>query len=529
MSDSKQQAVNDFRGRALPEPARPSGYAELIAQYDLKVPLPPMLSAITERHHPVSTENWQLLTPRHQPSATLQDQIEFALKWEGIDLSVLAALFKAVPEQAIGSVVRSKPTGAYTRRLWFLYEWLTARTLDVPDPGKVRAVPVVDQKMQFALSEGTLFSRYKVVNNMPGNASFCPMVRRTEKLDQFAAKQFNRRAREIAGRTHPDIMARAAAFLLLSDSKSSFWIEGEKPPAQRIARWGQIIGGAGSVKLSLEELERLQKIVIGDARFVQLGLRKEGGFVGMHDRDTQEPLPDHISAKAEDLPSLMDGIVTYDRRVLAGGLDPVVAAAALAFGFVYIHPFADGNGRLHRWLIHHVLANAGFNPPALLFPISTAILRQFEKYLAVLQSYSGLLLHFIEWKPTPEGNVQVLNDTADYYRYFDATAHAEFLYECVEQTVEHDLPDEVAHLQAYDRFSQAVQNIVDMPNQKIDLLWHFLRQGKGVLSQRTRTNEFSALSDVEVRQVEKLYADSWERSEARVMNVQEIVSPVNSE
>jgi hypothetical protein len=202
--------------------------------------------------------------------------------------------------------------------------------------------------------------------------------------------------------------------------------------------------------------------------------------------------------------------VTYDRHVLDAGLDPVVAAAALAFGFVYIHPFADGNGRLHRWLIHHVSANAGFNPPALVFPISTAILRQLEKYLAVLQSYSGLLLNFIEWKPAAEGNVQVLNDTAVYYRYFDATAHVEFLYECVEQTVEHDLPDEVAHLQVYDRFSRAVQNIVDMPNQKIDLLWHFLRQVKGVLSKRARTNEFSALSEVEVQQVEKLYADSWE-------------------
>jgi hypothetical protein len=51
---------------------------------------------------------------------------------------------------------------------------------------------------------------------------------------------------------------------------------------------------------------------------------------------------------------------------------------------------------------------------------------------------------------------------------------------------------------------------VDMPNQKIDLLWHFLRQGQGVLSKRARTNEFSALSEVEVQQVEKLYADSWE-------------------
>jgi hypothetical protein len=31
-------------------------------------------------------------------------------------------------------------------------------------------------------------------------------------------------------------------------------------------------------------LERLQKIVIEDARFVRLGLRKIGGFIGDHDR-----------------------------------------------------------------------------------------------------------------------------------------------------------------------------------------------------------------------------------------------------
>lgn len=258
----------------------------------------------------------------------------------------------------------------------------------------------------------------------------------------------------------------------------------------------------------MAELERLQRIVIGDARFVQLGLRTGGGFVGTHDRDTKEPLPEHICAKAEDLENLVDGIAHYDSLVLDLGLDPVVAAAAIAFGFVYVHPFVDGNGRLHRWLIHHVLAQAGFNPPGLVFPVSAAILRQIDKYRRVLQSYSRPLLSFIEWTPTPEGNVQVLNDTADYYRYFDATAHAEFLYECVEQTVEHDLPDEVAHLQAYDRFARAVENIVDMPNQQIELLWHFLRQGKGVLSKRARTNEFAALTEVEVNKIQELYADS---------------------
>ncbi len=52
---------------------------------------------------------------------------------------------------------------------------------------------------------------------------------------------------------------------------------------------------------------------IGDARFVKLGFRQEGGFIGEHDRDNRMPLPDHISARPEDLASLIDGMVAFDR------------------------------------------------------------------------------------------------------------------------------------------------------------------------------------------------------------------------
>jgi Fic family protein len=36
--------------------------------------------------------------------------------------------------------------------------------------------------------------------------------------------------------------------------------------------------------------------------------------------------------------------------------------------FVYIHPFDDGNGRLHRYLIHHVLSRTRFTPAGLVLP-----------------------------------------------------------------------------------------------------------------------------------------------------------------
>ncbi len=104
----------------------------------------------------------------------------------------------------------------------------------------------------------------------------------------------------------------------------------------------------------------------------------------------------------------------------------------------------------------------------------------------------------------------MLNDTVNYYRYFDATAHAEFLYRCVEQTIEQDLPQEVAYLEAYDRFSKGLQEIVDMPERKVDLLHKFLRQQNGRLSKRARTNECAALTDEEVERIETLYRDSLE-------------------
>ncbi|MGO1076410.1 Fic family protein [Inquilinus sp. CA228] len=502
--------VGDFAGRVLPERGVPAGYAAVVARHGLKAALPPRLTALALRHHPSSTPDWLMLTPRHRPEQTLAGQLQFALRWEGVDLGVLAALFRQIEPDDIAAIVRATPTGGFARRLWFLYEWLTESQLDVPDPGKVRAIPVVDPDIQYGLGIGLPSTRHKVLNNLPGTRRFCPLVRRSGTLQVLGASRLDERAREVIGRTRKDLVARAAAFLLVKDSKSSFAIEKERVSGDRATRWAQAIGQAGVRTLSLEELERLQKIVIGDARFVTLGLRDEGGFVGVHDRQTGEPVPDHISARHQDLPDLIRGMVDFEQRAIPGGLDPVIAAASLGFGFVYAHPFVDGNGRLHRWLLHHVLARAHYNPPGVPFPISSAIERRISEYQAVLESYAAEILPLIAWRPTPKGNVEVLSETADFYRYFDATAHAEFLYDCVSQTVEKDLPEEVAFLEAYETFTNEVQSIVDMPSAQVELLRAFLSQNGGMLSRRARHGEFAALTDEEAERIEGIYADVFE-------------------
>jgi len=301
---------------------------------------------------------------------------------------------------------------------------------------------------------------------------------------------------------------RASAYLLLKDSKASFTIEGESPKSKRAARWGRAIGEAGKNDLTKEELLRLQQIIIENERFTTMGFRKTGGFIGQHDRRSYEPLPEHISAKWQDVESLTDGLLSTNKLLLSSGMDAILSAAAISFGLVFIHPFEDGNGRIHRYLFHHILAKKGFSKQGLIFPVSASILDHITDYLNVLTSYSRPLLDFIEWTETKDHNVAVHNETIDYYRYFDATGQAEFLYDCVYDTIERIIPEEISYLESYDTFKRFLDDEFEMPDKVVALLVRFLEQNDGTLSQRARQKEFSALNEDEVQLIEDTFRNT---------------------
>lgn len=485
------------------------GQAALIDKFGLVVPLPETLTAIGSHHRIVCRDGWRIVTPRHQPEASLQGHLTFAFKHERLDLAVLKRLFLTLDTDAVESIVRAKPTGVHARRTWFLYEWLTGRTLDVPDClGSMKYVAVMDRN-KYLTGHGTRSARHRVVNNLPGTPDFCPVVARTPVLNQYVGLDLADAAARVIGAIPSDLLSRAAAFLLLEDSKASYSIEGENPPRNRIQRWGRAIDQAGRHPLDTEELLRLQEILIEDKRFITMGLRPEGGFVGEYDRLTREPLPVHISAKPEDLESLIQGMIAFE-RASDRLFDPVIAAAALAFGFVYAHPFVDGNGRIHRYLFHHVLARQGFAPQGVTFPVSAAMLADIDGYRRTLESYSRRLMPVIEWKPTDSGNVEVLNDTADFYRFFDATPHAEFLYRCVRRTVESDFPREADYLKRHDEALRRIMNRVEMPDRLAAQFMLFVRQNRGTLPIRRRKREFAPLADREVDDLERIVKESFD-------------------
>ena len=497
--------VSIFHGRKTPEEGVLVGYGAIIEALALEVPIPSKLSIISSKKRQYFTDEWQVFTSRHQPEDTLYPQLVFALKYEGIHLLCLKKLFEKLSEQDIFNLVQIEPLGQYSRKLWFLYEWLMQKTLPIDNLKVSNYIPLIDEKQQFALNEGVKSSRHRIINNLPGTVDFCPLIFKTNKLLNYQTENITHKNNVYLNEIHKDVLQRASAFLLLKDSKASFTIEGENPSNNRAVRWGKAIGQAGSKPLDKAELLRLQQIVIENGRFLKMGFREEGGFVGEHDRTTGEPIPDHISAKWQDIEQLMDGLINTYKLLENSNYDAVLAAAQIAFGFVFIHPFVDGNGRVHRYLIHHILAKLKFAQQGIIFPVSASMLNHIDDYRQVLEAYSHPLLDFINWKTTNHNNIEVLNDTIDYYRYFDATKQAEFLYDCTNDTIEHIIPNEVNYLIKYDEFKKEMDDQYEMPDQLVAMLVLFLQQNKGVLSKRAREKEFSALNEDEVKHIEKVF------------------------
>jgi len=504
-----------IQGIAKPCPGWIVGYTAVIEKLKLQIPLPLVKAMVSEKYRSIKDESWLIFSASYLPQdntdisriQALYNHLVFALKYEGVNLLVFAKLQEQLSHEELLALVTIEPLGQYSRRIWFLLEWVSGMPIvGKSDISKKSYVPVVDTKLQFAVA-GIKSPRHLVVNNLPGTNQFCALIRKTDKIEQHLSKSYVEENRKQLAGIRKDIIQRASAFLLLKDSKASFTIEGESPTSKRAVRWGTAIGQAGLNDLSKEELIRLQQLVIENTRFVQMGLRKKGGFVGEHDRVSGEPIPDHISAKSQDLDDLVDGLIDVNKLFIKDDIHAVLAAAVIAFGFVFIHPFEDGNGRIHRYLIHHMLTKKQFADQGIIFPVSSSILDHINDYQKVLESYSKPLLNLIEWVETKDHNVEVTNETKDYYRFFDATKPTEFLFDCVADTIKNIVPREINYLANYDAFKAYMEEEFEMPDKLISVLVRFLEQNQGVLSKRAKEKEFSMLTEQEVKRIESTYTE----------------------
>ena len=491
---------------------RPAGYATLIEQYELVV-IPNWHRSLvtTSGIHRIDSCGGiveEVYPPKYWPGGKLGDHLEFALKYDGTNLAILASLFQKVTEEDISEFVRSKPTGKYTRRLWFLYELLTDKTLPLDDLKRGNYIDLLDPTEYYTVTPARQVRRQRINDNLLGDGRFCPTVRRTDTLRDFELADLPGRCRHVVSNYPPELLKRALGYLYTKETKSSFEIEHLKPSSTRTERFVALLQLAEQENFCRKvKLVELQNHIV-DPRFRDSDYRLSQNYVGETVSWQNEKIH-FVCPKPEELADLMDGLVAAHERMTSSNLCAVIHAAAIAYGFVFLHPFEDGNGRIHRFLIHNILARRGFALEGVMFPISASMLKNQADYGDSLEAFSRHLMALVEYSLDEEGCMTVHNDTVRWYRYIDMTPQAEALFRFVDQTINTELTHELAFLAKYDQTKRAIQEIVDLPDRQIDLLIRFCLQNNGRLSARKRASHFDFLSDEEIAHLEQAVLSAY--------------------
>lgn len=140
--------------------------------------------------------------------------------------------------------------------------------------------------------------------------------------------------------------------------------------------------GDAEAPLAVVDLVEIHRILMADDDPEGAGIvRTEQNWIG-----GRQPSPvdaAYIPPPPEEVPALLDDLIAFLRR---DDLPPVVQAAIAHAQFETIHPFADGNGRVGRSLIHLVLRRRGL-APRFVPPVSMVLAAHPDAYVAGLVGF----------------------------------------------------------------------------------------------------------------------------------------------
>lgn len=427
-----------------------------------------------------------LAVPRHvAPIGTDPlPHVLFALKHEGTNLQVLAeALPKITAEDMIVELNKS-PSGGYIRLACYLWEEFSGRELTpIPRIGGP-AHPVFDPE-RYVTVPGSRSARWRVLFNGIGSIRYCATVERTPAVEAAIESNILDRTKQFIDSLGAGVMDRALAWAYLHETASSFAIERQAPSEDKARAFVDLLHQAHEPRpLNEEYLVELQNAVITNPYGKAPGFRLEQNWLAGPGRGslavTYLPPP---PALAHELMAELIGLASTAPKVI----DPVVAASIISFGFVFIHPFMDGNGRLSRFLFHHALCQSGKLEKGLLLPVSVAMKRHENDYLATLQQYSRQARACWSVRWIDEGQYEfTFRGTPAIYRYWDATPCVEFGYRMAEQALEIELRQETKFLAAYDRITRAVNEEFDLRGSDLATLVQCCLDNGGILSKKRR-------------------------------------------
>lgn len=417
----------------------------------------------------------QVYSVRYAPATdTPVAHLEFSFKYDDLNLDFLKAVFENIPVEDLVAYIEASPSGRYTRRIGYLYEFLTGKQLSITKPMMGNYVDLLEPE-KYITGNTIKNTRWHINDNLLGTQFFCPMVRKTRTLVELLKRNIPDQIEQLKQSVSEITFHRAVNYLYWKETRSSYEIEREKPSPDRMEKFIHLLtaAGTGPIKQLLDEqrLVQLQNTIV-DSRFAAQAFRDFQNYIGQSLPGGQQ-LVHYICPPPSFVSSLMAGI--QETATKTAGIYPEIRATIIAFGFVFIHPFEDGNGRLHRFLIHDILVHDGAVPQELIIPVSAHMINNLRDYDTILERYSKPLMQRIRYNMSDLGEVRVTNDeeVAGYFRYPDLTEHCIYLTQTIHATLEQDMPGELQFIQRYDEVKRALQNIVDMPDRELNLMINF--------------------------------------------------------
>jgi len=228
-----------FSDSTLKSAAQAIGLHWLIEDFGLDVVLPSVRSEVVRGARKTRIADGSVLEqyPLSYAPKNVFGHLRFAMRYEPIDLNVLSALFAKIDRKELEAWIKGEPIGRYPRRAWYLYELLTGVTLDVPEVPPTDNVLLLDHALHITAT-GVRVRRQRIIDNLLGNRDYCPMIRRTDRLNVAMQQRLAEEAKSIVEGVAPALLARAVHYLFTKETKSSFAIEGEVPSTDRTSlRW----------------------------------------------------------------------------------------------------------------------------------------------------------------------------------------------------------------------------------------------------------------------------------------------------
>ena len=440
------------------------------------------------------------------------DQMLFALSYEGVNLGVLERAFQipAVRDELAASIAE-KPASGYLRRLWYICESIAGHQLPLPDAAQNIPYEHLLPPERYFTGPEEMSRRHRVRMNLLGTPKLSALISRQGWTDDSLLNE------QIVERMHDQMVdfsvaeiARAAQYLLTTETRSSYEIEHERPAPDRILRFVKVLEQAGHRPLDEEFLFEIHRIALGTGRpDPSIGAyRYLQNWLGRGD------LIHLLPPAPEAVPEMMDEWFVMRERVMRTDAPALVKLNAIAHSFIYIHPFMDGNGRLSRFIMQDILANEGLKLQGIILPISAGLLVNLESYIGTLDALSRRLLSATHYHRRDLASEPELDEAhAHLFAHLDFTDLQGEVNKSAARVLDGLMRDEVNHLIRRDRFKEQMNRELDLSNRDLELLIAVTYENRGRVSKRKRASVFQHLTDEDIALAESIYADLHVREE----------------